>query len=70
MNILLTPDQEATMKAISGCIYTGDGIEWYHNPCYMKSLGNGVYEQLRFGQLPDNVKDMVLAQNGIKFPIV
>jgi hypothetical protein len=66
MNILLTPDQESTLFATSAMVVTKESGTYYYTPFYMKSLGGGAYEKVTFDNLPDDVKDMVLQQAGIK----
>jgi hypothetical protein len=70
MTIVLTPEQESTMKAISGCTQIVNGERWYYNPYFLKSVGDGKYEQLRFPELPEKVKDIILGCHGINLPIL
>lgn len=65
MTILLTTDQESSMKATHSYIQTNDG-NYYHQPFYMKDCGNGKYESVSFEHLPESVKDIILANRGIK----
>lgn len=69
MEIMLTPDQEATIKNHSRMVMTEKGDQYLYMPYYMQSLGNSMYKQLRFDQLPEEVKDLLLANQGIKLPI-
>lgn len=66
MNILLTSDQESTLRSLSNCCIFPNGDEWYFMPYWWKSLGNGMYEQVRFENLPDKVKEYILAEREIK----
>lgn len=65
MTILLTQDQQETMRATHEYIQTNDG-NYYHQPCWLKELGNDSFERVRYENLPDSVKDFILQQRGIK----
>jgi hypothetical protein len=45
----------------------GEG-EWIYIPTYFKNKGAGLYDSLRFDQLPESVKDILLEKQGIKLP--
>lgn len=66
MEILLTPDQEATLKAVGITIQVPGEGEWLYFPTYYRCKGNGLYDSLRFDQLPEAVKDTLLKNQGIK----
>lgn len=66
MTIMLTPDQQETMRATHEFIFTPEGEKWYHQPFWLKDLGSGKFEQIFYEQLPNSVKDFVLQQKGIK----
>lgn len=68
MEILLTPDQESTLKAIGVTMQVPGEGEWIYFPTYYKNKGNGLYDSLRFDQLPESVKDTLLKNQGIKLP--
>lgn len=69
MQIMLTPDQEATIRSWSKEVMTEKGDRYFYQPFYFKDCGrDGVYEYLRFDQLPGDVKDLILANQGIKLP--
>jgi hypothetical protein len=68
MEILLTPDQESTLKAIGRTMQVMGEGEWVYLPTYFKNKGNGLYDSLRFDQLPESVKDALLANQGIRLP--
>lgn len=68
MEILLTPDQESTLRAIGSIMEVYGEGHWIYFPFYLKSKGGGVYDSLRFDQLPESVKDALLANQGIKLP--
>lgn len=68
MEILLTPDQESTIKHILNTAITEKGDRYLYLPFYLKEKGNGEYDRLRFDQLPEEVKDMLLRNQGIKLP--
>lgn len=69
MQIMLTPDQEAIIKSWSKLVMTEKGDRYLYQPFYFKDCGgDGVYEYLRFDQLPEEVKDLLLANQGIKLP--
>lgn len=67
MKILLTRDQEATLWNLQQTITTPSGTYLY-SPYYLRDLGGGEYDRLRFDQLPEEVKDMLLKNQGIKLP--
>lgn len=66
MKMLLTRDQETTMWHLTDTIVTPSGMRLYCFPFYLQPLGGGEYERLTFDQLPEDAKDMILAQTGIK----
>lgn len=68
MQMLLTPDQESTLKSLAKHIRTEKGDNWYFIPFYFKDTSEGTYDCLRFDQIPEEVKDLVLANQGIKLP--
>lgn len=68
MKILLTPDQESTLRAIGAVMQVHGEGEWLYFPAYYRCNGNGQYDSLRFDQLPEPVKDQLLANQGIKLP--
>lgn len=65
MKILLTREQESTLWNFQQTITAPSGTYLY-SPYYMKDLGGGEYERLRFDQLPEDVKDSLLKNQGIK----
>jgi hypothetical protein len=68
MKLLLTPDQEATLWNHSQTIVADDGKKYMYFPHWLRIDGNGEYERLRFDQIPENVKDKLLINQGIKLP--
>jgi len=67
--ILLTPDQEKTLLSVSSCVSTFDGgCPFYYFPFFLKELGNGMFEQLTWSELPPYVKDMVASNAGLNLP--
>lgn len=66
---MLTPEQEGTIKSWSKTVMTDSGEQYLYMPYYLKHLGDSVYEYLRFDQLPEEVKDLILANHGIKIPV-
>lgn len=66
MTILLTPDQQSTLRATNEHVLTPDGENWYHQPYWLHDCGNGKFEQFSYEALPANVKDFILTQRGIK----
>lgn len=68
MEILLTPDQESTLKAVGSAMQVYGEGEWLYFPFYLKNKGNGLYDSLRFDQLPESIKDALLKNQGIKLP--
>ena len=68
MEILLTPDQESTLRAIGSTMRVHGEGEWLYVPTYLAYKGNGLYDSLRFDQLPEAVKDALLKNQGIKLP--
>lgn len=68
MKILLTRDQESTLWNFQQTLTTQDGTFLY-SPYYLKDLGGGEYERLRFDQLPESAKDQLLTKQGIKLPV-
>lgn len=67
MKILLTRDQESTLWNLQQTI-TVDGHTYLYSPYYLRDLGNGEYDRLRFDQLSEEVKDALLKNQGIKLP--
>jgi hypothetical protein len=68
MQILLTPDQESTIKNFFKHVKNEKGENWYYCPLYFKDTLDSTYECLRFDQIPEEVKDLVLKNQGIKLP--
>ncbi len=68
MEILLTPDQESTLWHFADTILTDKGDKFMYFPYWLKINGNGLYERLRFDQIPEEVKDRLLIKQGIKLP--
>lgn len=66
MKMLLTHDQEAIMWHLTDTLITPSGVRLYSFPFYLKPVGGGEYERLTFDQLPEEARDMILAQNGFK----
>lgn len=64
--MLLTHDQETTMWHLTDTIVTPNGDRYYNFPYFLKPLGGGQYERYTFDQLPEEVKDIILSQQGIK----
>lgn len=69
MEILLTPDQESTLKAVGASMQVFGEGHWLYFPFYLKSKGEGLYDSLRFDQLPESVKDALLANQGVRLPV-
>lgn len=67
MKILLTRDQEATLWNLQQTL-TVNGETYLFSPYYLRSIGAGEYERLRFDQLSEAVKDELLKNQGIKLP--
>jgi len=53
--ILLTPEQESTLKSISEIVSTTGPFEIWFMPYAFKSLGDGIYERYAMDELPDKV---------------
>lgn len=68
MEILLTPDQESTLWSHLQVIVTDKGENVLYMPYYLIDKGNGLYDKLRFDQLSEEIKDKLLANQGIKLP--
>lgn len=68
MEILLTPDQVSALNHFADVIVTEKGDKYYYFPYWHKPSENGMYDRLRFDQLPEEVKDKLLMKQGIKFP--
>jgi hypothetical protein len=68
MEILLTPDQVSALNHFASVIVTDKGDRFYYFPYWHKASGNGTYERLRFDQLPEEVKDRLLKNQGIILP--
>lgn len=68
MEILLTPDQESTLWHFAQTILSEKGEKYLYFPWWMRSNGDGSYERLRFDQIPEEIKDKLLANQGIKLP--
>jgi hypothetical protein len=67
MKILLTRDQEATLWNFQQTVIAPSGT-YLFSPYYLRELGSGEYERLRFDQLPEDAKDALLKNQGIKLP--
>lgn len=68
MKILLTPDQESTLWNFAQTIMADNGIKYMYFPFWMRVDGSGEYERLRFDQIPEEIKDKLLMNQGIKLP--
>lgn len=68
MEILLTPNQESTLWHFSQTIVADNGDRYLFFPYYLRDNGQGSYERLRFDQLSEEIKDKLLANQGIKLP--
>jgi hypothetical protein len=68
MEMLLTPDQESTLWNFADTILTDKGEKFMYFPYWMKVTGPGMYERLRFDQIPEEVKDKLLIKQGVKLP--
>jgi hypothetical protein len=66
MTILLTQDQAETLKTISQPLITQQGNRFYYCPYWFKDIGQGRFEKIPFEKLPEEVKDIILANRGIK----
>lgn len=58
--ILLTPDQESTLKIISQSVATTGPFEIWYVPYAFKSLGDGLYERYLIKDAPEKIKDQLL----------
>jgi len=65
MTILLTQDQQQTVKATHEYIQAPGG-NFYHQPFWLRDCGDGRFESVRYENLPDSVKDFILQTRGIK----
>lgn len=65
--MLLTRDQESTLWNLQQTL-TVNGDTYLYSPFFLRSLGGGEYERLRFDQLSEAVKDELLKNQGIKLP--
>jgi hypothetical protein len=68
MKILLTPDQESTLWHFMDHMSLPSGKKYYSFPFYLQDHGDGCYERLTFDQLPEEAKEFILTQRGIKIP--
>lgn len=68
MKILLTPDQESTIWNHFKTILGDDGKKYMYCPFWLRMEGGGEYDRLNFDQVPENVKDKLLINQGIKLP--
>lgn len=68
MKILLTPQQERTLQDMSCMVYYD--ANYYYMPFFFKEEHDGIYDQLRWDDLPEGVKDFILKNHGIKLPVV
>lgn len=68
MQMLLTPDQESTIKNFFKQVRTEKGENWFYCPFYLRDTLESTYDCLRFDQIPSEVKDLILANQGIKLP--
>lgn len=66
MEMLLTPDQESTLRNFANTIMTDSGQKYMYFPYWLRPNADGSYEQLRFDQIPEEVKDKLLIKQGIK----
>jgi hypothetical protein len=68
MKILLTRDQESTLWHFAQTIMTDKGEKYLYFPWWLRMGADGEYERLRFDQIPEEVKDKLLINQGIKLP--
>ncbi len=66
MQILLTPSQQSALWNFMEQLKTSDGKTYFHFPFYLRDDRNGQFERLTFEQLPENAKDQLLKQKGVK----
>lgn len=69
MKILLTRDQESTLWNLQQTLTVPNHGTYLYSPYFLKDLGAGEYERMRYEDLPGEVKDQLLANQGIKLPI-
>lgn len=69
MEILLTLDQESTLRSFADTIISEKGERYLYFPYWLRcGVGTGEFEQLRFDQIPEEIKDKLLLKQGIKLP--
>ncbi len=44
------------IEKVSTCIYDVNGSNWYYMPYWFKKVGDGLYQQFTFDQLPEELK--------------
>ena len=65
MKILLTRDQQNTIRSFFNNVQLPNGGSIYYYPSFMKEIGEGIFETINFEQLPEDAKDMILINHGI-----
>lgn len=68
MKILLTPDEEKALWNHAQTMMSDNGKCYMYFPYWFRKDDNGEYERLRFDQIPPDVKDKLLINQGIKLP--
>lgn len=66
MTILLTQDQQSTIRTTCDLLVAQNGDRYYHMPYFLKEGVNGMFERLNFDALPESVKEQLLTAKGIK----
>ena len=69
MKLLLTREQESTLWHFQQRIMTTNGDIYLYSPYYLKDVGGGEYVRLRFDELPEEAKDMLLKTQGADLKI-
>lgn len=62
MKILLTPDQESTLWHLTEKVLTKQSEAYYYFPYALKVCGDGMFERIPLGHLPEEVREFFNAK--------
>jgi hypothetical protein len=55
---LLKTDSEF-LKTAANVILDNDGRQWYHLPFWYEEIGEGLFAEYRFNDLPESLKEFI-----------
>jgi len=47
------------LESTANCIYDFQGADWYYQPFWYKKLGDGLFQQFSFEELPTELKNEI-----------